>query len=123
VGYEFTEPAAGRVGERVAGGKNVNLGVRAEIDEADLLLVDGTTWFDDEMVRLGLAGKTAHDMGHLHVGGPGGSLERLGGLRVGRTVYVHINNTNPMLLDDSDERAEVEKAGALVGYDGLELEV
>ncbi|MBN9799198.1 pyrroloquinoline quinone biosynthesis protein PqqB [Pseudonocardia sp. UM4_GMWB1] len=123
VGYRFTDPATGRFAVHLPGVQELTPAVLAEIDGADLLLVDGTTWFDDEMVRLGLAAKTAHDMGHLHVGGPGGSLERLGGLRVGRTVYVHINNTNPMLLDDSDERAEVEKAGALVGYDGLELEV
>ncbi len=89
--------------------------VQDEIDGADLLLVDGTTWHDDELVRLGLAAKTAHDMGHLHIGGRGGSLEVLTALGVPRIVYVHVNNTNPVLLEDSAERAAVTAAGSSSG--------
>jgi pyrroloquinoline quinone biosynthesis protein B len=75
------------------------------------------------MIRLGLASKTARDMGHLAVGGPGGSLEVLAGLPAERRIYVHINNTNPMLLEDSPEYAEVVACGAEVATDGLEVEV
>lgn len=123
VGYRFTDPGTGRCAVYLPGVQELTPAVRDEFVGADLLLVDGTTWHDDELVRLGLARKTAHDMGHLHVGGPGGSLEVLARLGLPRVVYVHVNNTNPMLLEDSDERAEVEKAGFTVGTDGLDLEV
>ena len=62
-------------------------------------------------------------MGHLPIGGPGGSLERLAPLPVERTVYVHVNNTNPVLLEDSPERRIVEQRGMEVAVDGLEIEV
>lgn len=123
VGYRFTDTATGRSAVYLPGVQELAPAVLDELAGADLLLIDGTTWHDDEMVRLGLAAKTARDMGHLHVGGPGGSLEVLSRLGLPRVVYVHINNTNPILLDDSDERAEVERAGFTVGTDGLDLEV
>ncbi|MBP2367323.1 pyrroloquinoline quinone biosynthesis protein PqqB [Pseudonocardia parietis] len=123
VGYRFTDTATGRAAVYLPGVQELTPAVLDEIGGAELLLVDGTTWHDDELVRLGLAAKTAHEMGHLHVGGPGGSLEVLGRLGLRRVVYLHVNNTNPILLDDSDERAEVEKAGFEVATDGLELEV
>ena len=87
------------------------------------MLVDGTTWTDDEMIHLGLASKTARDMGHLAVDGPGGSLEVLAGLPAQRRIYVHINNTNPILLEDSPEHAAVTALGVEIGVDGLEVEV
>ncbi|ANY08762.1 pyrroloquinoline quinone biosynthesis protein PqqB [Pseudonocardia sp. HH130630-07] len=125
VGYRFTDTGSGRSAVYLPGVQELTGAVLDELDGADLLLVDGTTWHDDELVRLGLAAKTAHDMGHLHVGGPGGSLDVLTRpeRRLGRVVYVHVNNTNPMLLEDSAERAEVTAAGLTVGTDGLELEV
>jgi pyrroloquinoline quinone biosynthesis protein B len=97
--------------------------VHDELAGADVVLVDGTTWTDDEMVRMGLASKTARDMGHLAVAGPDGSLEVLAGLPAERRIYVHINNTNPMLLEDSPEHAEVTARGVEIGVDGLEVEV
>lgn len=87
------------------------------------LLVDGTCWTDDEMIALGLAGKTARDMGHQPVSGPGGSLDALTALPVPRKVYVHLNNTNPLLLEDSPQRRHVEERGLEIAYDGLELEI
>ncbi|OLL70881.1 Coenzyme PQQ synthesis protein B [Pseudonocardia sp. Ae168_Ps1] len=123
VGYRFTDTASGRSAVYLPGVQQLTPAVLGELAGADVLLIDGTTWHDDEMIRLGLASKTAHDMGHLHVGGPGGSLDVLSRLGLPRVVYVHVNNTNPILLDDSDERAEVEKAGFTVGTDGLDLEV
>ena len=88
---------------------------------ADLLLFDGTTYTDDEMPRLGLSPKTAARMGHVAMGGPGGSLEALAGAEVGARVYVHVNNTNPALVDGSPERRAVEAAGWRVAHDGMEF--
>jgi pyrroloquinoline quinone biosynthesis protein B len=90
---------------------------------SDLVLVDGTFWRDDELPRLGISARRARDMGHVPLAGPGGTLEALGQLERPRKVLVHINNTNPILLDDSPERAEVLRAGVEVAYDGLEVEL
>jgi pyrroloquinoline quinone biosynthesis protein B len=97
--------------------------IRAELDGCAALLVDGTCWQDDELIRLGLAGKTARDMGHLPISGPGGSLAELASLPIGRTIYTHINNTNPILLEDSPERRTVGQHGMQVAVDGLELQI
>ncbi|MEV6903216.1 pyrroloquinoline quinone biosynthesis protein PqqB [Amycolatopsis sp. NPDC051372] len=95
----------------------------AEIAGCECLLIDGTCWRDDELVRLGLAGKTSREMGHLPVDGPDGTLARLPSLNVGRVIFVHMNNTNPILLEDTAERHLVEAAGMEVAVDGLEVEV
>jgi pyrroloquinoline quinone biosynthesis protein B len=93
------------------------------LGDADLLLFDGTFWSDDELVDLGISDRRARDMDHLPVSGPDGSLERLRGLSRPRKVYTHINNTNPMLLEDSPQRAAVERAGLAVGSDGMSFTV
>jgi pyrroloquinoline quinone biosynthesis protein B len=90
---------------------------------SDLVLVDGTFWRDDELPRLGISERTAHDMGHVPLSGPGGTLEALARLQRPRKALVHINNTNPILLEDSPERAAVLSAGVEVAYDGLEFEL
>jgi pyrroloquinoline quinone biosynthesis protein B len=123
VGYRFTDSASGRTAVYLPGVQEITPAVHDELAGADVVLVDGTTWTDDEMVRLGLASKTARDMGHLAVGGPGGSLEVLAGLPAERRIYVHINNTNPMLLEDSLEHAAVTARGVEIAADGLEVEV
>ena len=87
----------------------------------DLVLFDGTFWADDEMIALGFSGRTAREIDHLPIGGPGGSLERLSPLPCPHRVYTHINNTNPILIESSPERAEVERRGMIVGFDGLQL--
>ncbi len=88
---------------------------------ADLLLFDGTTYTDDEMPRLGLSPKTAARMGHVAMDGPAGSLEALAAAEVGARVYVHVNNTNPALVEGSPERRAVEAAGWRVAHDGMEF--
>ena len=123
VGYRLTDTRTGRVAVYLPGVQEFTPAILGEIEGADCLFVDGTCWHDDEMVRLGLAQKTAYDMGHTSVGDPGGSLERLSSLPVPRKVFIHINNTNPMLLEDSPERRTVEESGMEVAYDGLEVEV
>jgi len=87
------------------------------------LFVDGTCWQDDELIRLGVAGKTAREMGHLPISGPGGSLEQLSPLPVDRKIYIHIDNTNPILLEDAPERRTLEQHGMEVAVDGLELQL
>jgi pyrroloquinoline quinone biosynthesis protein B len=89
---------------------------------ADAVLVDGTFWSDDEMVRLGLSTHRAAAMGHLALSGRGGMLEWLARLPAHTRRYlVHINNTNPVLDEDSAERAELARAGITVCEDGMEI--
>ena len=97
--------------------------VVARLAASDVVLVDGTFWHDDDLARLGISDRTARDMGHVPLAGPGGSLEVLAGLERPRKILVHINNTNPILLEDSPEREEVVRAGVEVAYDGLEVDL
>jgi len=87
----------------------------------DALLFDGTFWTDEEMIALGVGTKTAREIDHLPISGPGGSLEQLASLPCRHRVYTHINNTNPILIESSPERAAVAQAGMIVGLDGLLL--
>jgi pyrroloquinoline quinone biosynthesis protein B len=91
----------------------------ARFAASDLVLVDGTFWTEDEIPRLGISERAASDMGHVPLSG--GTLAMLKPLERPRKVLVHINNTNPILLEDSPERAEVVSAGVEVAYDGLEV--
>jgi pyrroloquinoline quinone biosynthesis protein B len=94
----------------------------ARMRESDCVLADGTFWQRDELVALGLSERDAIAMGHVPLSGPGGTLDTLAELDT-RTILVHINNTNPILLEDSPERAAVRASGVDVGYDGLEIEL
>jgi pyrroloquinoline quinone biosynthesis protein B len=123
VGYRLTDERSGGTLVYLPGVQALTPAVRAELAGCDCLLVDGTCWRDDELVRLGLAGKTSRDMGHLPIDGPDGSLAQLRSLGVKRTIFVHMNNTNPVLLADAPERRIVEDAGMEVAMDGLEVEV
>ena len=123
VGYRLTDESTGRAAVYLPGVQELTPAVRDELDGIDCLFVDGTTWHDDELIRLGLAGKTARDMGHLAIGGPGGSLELLSPLPIARKIYIHINNTNPILLEDTPEHRLVTAGGMEVAHDGLEVEV
>lgn len=92
-----------------------------KIRGADVVLFDGTLWTDDEMLRAGVGSKTGMRMGHMSVSGPGGTLAAFAAIPAGRKIFLHINNSNPILLDDSAERAAVEAAGWEVAYDGMEI--
>jgi pyrroloquinoline quinone biosynthesis protein B len=98
-------------------------GVLDRFAASDLVLVDGTFWRNDDLARLKISTRSALDMGHLPLSGPGGTLEALARLERPRTVLVHINNTNPILLEDSPERDAVLGAGVEIAYDGLEVEL
>ncbi|HTO42943.1 MAG TPA: pyrroloquinoline quinone biosynthesis protein PqqB [Burkholderiales bacterium] len=93
------------------------------LSKADALLVDGTFWTDDEMIRLGISTKRARDIGHLPQSGPGGMISVLQPLEAARKILIHINNTNPILDEDSPERAQLDRAGIEVAYDGLEIKL
>jgi pyrroloquinoline quinone biosynthesis protein B len=123
VGYRLTDERSGRALVYLPAVQELTAAVLAHLDGCECVLVDGTCWRDDELIRLGLAGKTAFEMGHLPIGGPGGSLERLSPLSIERKIYIHINNTNPILLNDTPERRIVEQHGMEVAVDGLELQI
>lgn len=93
----------------------------ARLRKAPLLFFDGTLWGDDEMIRAGLGTKTGRRMGHLSVSGPEGSMAALAALGINRKLFIHINNTNPILCAGSAERAAVEAAGWEVAQDGLDI--
>jgi pyrroloquinoline quinone biosynthesis protein B len=95
----------------------------ARLSEADLLLFDGTFWTNDELIRLEISDRPALSMGHVPIAGAEGSLSVLSRLPCRQKVYTHINNTNPMLVERSSERATVEAAGMLVGADGMRFEI
>jgi len=94
--------------------------ILARFDESDYVFVDGTFWTRDELVALGLAERDAYAMGHQPLLGPDGTLERLRHLSA-KTILVHVNNTNPILLEDSAERSLVVADGVEVARDGMEV--
>jgi len=93
----------------------------ARLEGAPLVLFDGTLWRDDEMVIQKAGVKTGHRMGHLSMSGADGTIAAFAQLGIRHKVFVHINNTNPVLLADSPERAEAEASGWEIGYDGMEI--
>lgn len=95
--------------------------VEAAMRTADCVIVDGTFWTEDEMIRGGFSRKTAAEMGHLPISGHGGILEHLDALGKKTKILIHINNTNPILDEDSDERATLAKHGIEVAFDGMEI--
>jgi pyrroloquinoline quinone biosynthesis protein B len=119
----ITDSASGRVCAFVPGCGGLGPKLLARLNEADLLLFDGTFWTNDELIRLGISDRPASAMGHVAISGPEGSLAVLSQLDCRQKIYTHINNTNPMLLEQSPERAEVEGAGMLVGMDGMRFEI
>jgi pyrroloquinoline quinone biosynthesis protein B len=122
-GFVFRDQAGRGVVTYVPGLARLDWDVLGRFAASDLVLVDGTFWRDDELAQLGISARTASDMGHVALSGPGGTLEALARLERPRKVLVHINNTNPILLEDSAEREAVLRAGVEVAYDGLEFEV
>jgi pyrroloquinoline quinone biosynthesis protein B len=94
-----------------------------KLSECDAIFWDGTFWSNDELNRVQGQGKTAREMGHLPVGDSGGTLEKLAHLTKTRKIFIHINNTNPMLDEASPEYARVRAAGWELAFDGMELSI
>jgi pyrroloquinoline quinone biosynthesis protein B len=122
-GLVFRDRRGGGVLTYLPGLARLDDDVLARLATSDVVLVDGTCWRDDELVRLGISARTARQMGHVPLSGPGGTLETLAALDRPRVILVHINNTNPILLERSPERDAVLAAGVEIGDDGLEVEL
>src|SRR3954463_4109650 len=122
-GLVFRDTVTGGVLTYVPGLARLDDAVRRRLAASDVVLVDGTFWRDDELARLGISERTAAQMGHVPLSDAGGSLEILGALERPRVVLVHINNTNPILLERSPEREAVLRAGVEIGDDGLEIAI
>jgi pyrroloquinoline quinone biosynthesis protein B len=99
----------------------MNEDLRQRLSGADIVFFDGTLWQDDEMVHAGLGQKTGKRMGHMSMSGEDGSIAAFVGMDIGRKIYVHMNNTNPVLRPESAERARAEAAGWTIAEDGMEI--
>jgi pyrroloquinoline quinone biosynthesis protein B len=93
------------------------------MSNADAVLVDGTVWTDDEMSHEGISDKRAQEMGHLDQSSEGGIMSLLNAMQKPRKILIHINNTNPILNEESEQRQILNKAGIEVAYDGMDIEL
>lgn len=113
--------AGGRRLAYIPGCALVTEAVRQQIRHVDALLFDGTVFRDDDLIRAGVGQKTGWRIGHMPMTGENGSIHALADLAIGQKVYVHLNNTNPVLVEGSDERGLVEQAGWQIAYDGMSV--
>ncbi|MBD3919046.1 pyrroloquinoline quinone biosynthesis protein PqqB [Paenibacillus sp. PR3] len=123
IGYRITDLRTGGIAVYAPGIEAWSQTLERHLESADCIFLDGTFWLSEELRELGISELRASDMGHLPVAGPGGSAELFARLPARRKVYVHINNTNPMLLEDSQERRTLTDLGIEIGFDGMEMEV
>jgi pyrroloquinoline quinone biosynthesis protein B len=121
IGLMIAAPATGKRFSYIPACAAVDNELAARIKGAPLLFFDGTLWRDDEMIVAGLGTKTGRRMGHLSVSGPEGSMAALADLGIARKLFIHINNTNPMLCAGTPECAAVHAAGWEVARDGVEI--
>jgi pyrroloquinoline quinone biosynthesis protein B len=121
VGIQITETAGGRSFNYIPGCAACPPELEARIRDSALLLFDGTTWTNEEMITLGVGHKTGKRMGHMSMSGDNGSIAAFAKSNIARKIFVHINNTNPVLHNRSAERAVAEEAGWEVSFDGMEI--
>ncbi len=122
IGVSITDRASGKTLFYAPGLGEIEPAVFDAMAGADAVMVDGTFWRDDEMIALGLSRKTARDIGHLPQSGPGGMIEWLSRLPAAtRRLLIHVNNTNPILDEDSPERARLARERIEVCEDGMEI--
>jgi pyrroloquinoline quinone biosynthesis protein B len=121
VGLEIIETATGKSFFFVPGCAAITEQLRARLAGSTLVFFDGTLWSDDEMIRLAVGSKTGKRMGHMSMSGEDGTIAAFHDLGVGRRIFIHINNSNPVLLDDSPERHIANAAGWEIAYDGMEV--
>jgi pyrroloquinoline quinone biosynthesis protein B len=118
----ITDEASGRSALYAPGLASIDDAVWSAMQSAACVLVDGTFWTDDEMIRREVSRKRAREIGHLPQSGPGGMLEWLDRLPPAtRRILIHVNNTNPILDEDSPERAELARRNVEVAFDGMEI--
>jgi pyrroloquinoline quinone biosynthesis protein B len=123
IGLRFIDEGSGRSVAYVPGVKQIDSRLAQILRDCDCILFDGTCWSDDELIAQGMGTKTALAMGHLPIGGSDGSLKNMAKVDGQRRIYIHINNTNPILDEDSAERGEVAAAGWEIAFDGMDFEV
>jgi pyrroloquinoline quinone biosynthesis protein B len=123
IGYTISDVRSGHSLVYLPAIKQLDTAVKRRLEQCDCFFLDGTCWSDDELVRKGLSQKTSLSMGHVPISGPDGSLGQLADIRGGRRIYTHLNNTNPLLIEDSPERRVVEEAGWEVAFDGMTIAV
>jgi pyrroloquinoline quinone biosynthesis protein B len=123
IGLLIREPARAKTLGYFSGVAGPSDALRSALTQADCFFFDGTFWSEDELPARGLLEKKAKDMAHWPIGGEQGSARYLQGLQGKRRIYVHINNTNPILYDQSAEAAQLRAAGFEIAYDGMELSV
>lgn len=121
IGLKITETATGKHFFYVPGCAEVDPPLADRLRGAPVLFFDGTLFTDDEMLTQGLLNKTGKRMGHISISGPDGSISAFKDMGIARKIYVHINNSNPVLNENSPERRATEDAGWEVGYDGMEV--
>ena len=121
VGLEIIETATGKSFFFVPGCAAITERLRARLAGSALVFFDGTLWSDDEMIRLAVGSKTGKRMGHMSMSGEDGTIAAFHDLGVGRRIFIHINNSNPVLLDDAPERHIANAAGWEIAYDGMEV--
>jgi pyrroloquinoline quinone biosynthesis protein B len=132
---DFSSDKGDTIGVRIANGQDggaafyipgcarIDAGLRVRLAHAACVLFDGTLYTDDEMISAGVGQKTGARMGHISMAGENGAIAGLADLAIGRRIFVHINNTNPVLDEHSSERAAVTAAGWEIGRDGMEIEL
>lgn len=123
IGYKIIDTDSERSFVYLPAIKQIDTAVIAMLERCDCFFLDGTCWSDAELVQQGLSQKTSLSMGHVPISGRDGSLSQLASLRNARKIYTHMNNTNPVLAEDSPERRAVEAAGWEVAFDNMDLEV
>lgn len=123
VGLAISDSATGGTLFYAPGLGKIEKHLKPFMADADCLLVDGTCWTNDEMQRREVGRKTALEMGHLYQFGPGGMIEALAEFPKPRKVLIHINNTNPILDEDSEERAILTREGIEVAFDGMNIDL
>ena len=123
IGIRIDDPRNGKSIFYAPGLAAIEAHLLPHMQTASCLLVDGTCYTNDEMITQGLGSKRSLDMGHLPQSGAGGMIEQLARFPQARRVLIHINNSNPILDEDSDARRAVEAAGIEVAYDGMEIEL
>jgi pyrroloquinoline quinone biosynthesis protein B len=121
IGLRVRDKATGRHFYFLAACANINDDLKSRLAGAPLIFFDGTVWRDDELIAAGLGNKTGQDMGHIAMSGDNGAIKSLAGLDIGRKIFLHINNSDPALLQDSAERAIAERAGWQIPADGTEI--
>jgi pyrroloquinoline quinone biosynthesis protein B len=123
IGLKVSDAASGRHFYFIPGCAKLDDALCTRLKGAPLLFFDGTLYTNDEMIAQGLLNKTGEHIGHMNMSGRDGSVEQFAALDVGRKIFIHINNSNPALRENSRERAAVEAAGWEVSYDGMEIRV